>query len=72
MLKMYCDRCGKELDQANMKYVGLSINDYGDDTSDLEHWDFCQECARSIKHSMIRNIADYEQSIIKADADPLG
>ena len=72
MLKMYCDRCGKELDQANMKYVGLIINDYGDDTSDLEHWDFCKECAGSIKHSMIRNIYDYEHSIVKADADPLG
>ena len=64
MLKMYCDRCGKELDQANMKYVGLSINDYGDNTSDLEHWDFCKECAGSIKHSMIRNIYDYEHSIV--------
>ena len=48
-------RCGKELDQANMKYVGLSINDYGDDTSDLEHWEFCKECAGIIKRSMIRN-----------------
>lgn len=71
MLKMYCDRCGKELDQGNMKYVGLSINDYADDTSDLEHWDFCHECAVSIKYSMKRNIYDYKHSIVEADADPL-
>ena len=60
MTKMFCDRCGKELDAKNMKYVGMSINDYADDNSELEHWDFCHECSSSIKHSMLKNIADYD------------
>lgn len=60
MIKLFCDRCGKELDNENMNYVGLSINDYADDNKDLEHWDFCHECASSIKHSMVKNIADNE------------
>ena len=33
MTKMFCDRCGKQLDAKNMKYVGMSINDYADDYS---------------------------------------
>lgn len=61
MTKTFCDRCKKELDEKNMKFVGLAINDYSDYDSPAEHWDFCHECALSVKQSMIKNIVDYEK-----------
>ena len=59
--KYYCDRCGKELDGKNMKYTGITIDNYADNDSGYEHYMFCDECALSIKASIKENIAEYER-----------
>ncbi len=64
MMKLFCDRCEKELDYKNMKYVGMSINDHGDDEVDIEHWDFCYECAAVIKHILKKNMGAYRDDTI--------
>ena len=60
--KYYCDRCGKELDGRNMKYTGIMVDNYSDPDSECEHWMFCDECALSIKQSIVKNISDFERS----------
>ena len=60
--KYYCDRCNKELDGRNMKYTGIMIDNYSDDDSESEHYMFCDECALSIKQSIVKNIVDYERN----------
>ena len=64
MIKLLCDRCGKELDHKNMRYCGMIINNYYDEDSDRsrETWGFCHECAFSIKQSIVRNIAEYDSA----------
>ena len=61
MIKFFCDRCGEELDHENMKYACVSFKDYESNTTGLETWDFCHECASSIKHSMVKNIAEHNK-----------
>ena len=67
MTKLLCDRCGKELDHKNMKYVGVIFHNYyaEDPDTGYEAWDFCHECAFSIKQSIVRNIAEYDNSVKK-------
>ena len=61
MKKCLCDRCGRELDYYGMNYVGLSITDYGNKEDDGDYWDFCQDCASSIRHAIVFDIAQYER-----------
>lgn len=63
MTKLLCDRCGKECNiYKNMKYVRVVIENVYDEDSDTgyETFDFCNECAFSIKQSIVRNIAEYD------------
>ena len=46
---------------ADKGYYVKYCNDYSDYDSPAEHWDFCHECALSVKQSMIKNIVDYEK-----------
>lgn len=59
MFKLYCDRCGKQLDNKNMKYVSMTIRDYEDDEN-YETWEFCHDCSLSIKRIILKNIAECE------------
>lgn len=61
MKKCFCDRCGRELDYEKMNYVSLMIDDFADKESPCESWEFCQECASSIKHAIVFDIAQYER-----------
>ena len=61
-VKYFCDRCNKELDGKNMDYVSIMIDNFSDDNSESEHWQFCNECALSVKRSMIKNIIDREDN----------
>lgn len=57
-LKIYCDRCKKEISDQTKKYRKVYFFFGEDDGTD--EWDFCPECFLSVKRSMINNLADYE------------
>ena len=61
MTKCFCDRCNKELDYGELRYVALIFHDLTDNESVPENWEFCKECASSIKHAIAFNIAQYKR-----------
>ena len=60
--KVYCDRCENELDMDSGKYVHVYFMNFEDKTED---YDFCIECAESIKRSMMKNIFDYKMPTLE-------
>lgn len=56
IIKIVCDRCGKEIDIVNSDCVGLTIDRH--DGDEQEKWEFCKECAFKVKHAIIKNIYD--------------
>ena len=57
-LKIYCDRCKKEINQQNSNEYRKIYCLFGDDNE--EEWDFCPDCFSSVKRSIINNLVDYE------------
>jgi len=50
MIKMYCDRCGEEVNNLNSWEVLIQIRDWGDE-SPLEQdrrLQYCKECVKKI------------------------
>ena len=58
-LKIFCDRCKKEIKQQNSNEYRKIYCMYGEDDG-TEEWDLCPDCFISIKRSIILNIMDYE------------
>ena len=45
MLKLFCDRCRKEIDRTKEIYFSVTMNDYKKNINNQEYWEICQECA---------------------------
>ena len=62
MRKLYCDRCKKEMDlqKENDIHVWFAFPN-----GQTEEWDFCEECAMSVKRSIVKNIVDKENGFIE-------
>ena len=50
MFKLFCDRCGKEIDRAKERYFSVMMNDYKENINNKEYWEICQECAFFIRY----------------------
>ena len=57
-LKIYCDRCRKEIHNQLENYRKVYFM-FGED-GDTEEWDFCPDCFLSVKRSVINNLTDYD------------
>ena len=53
-LKIYCDRCKKEISDQTKNYRKVYFM-FGED-GDTEEWDFCPDCFLSVKRSVINNL----------------
>ena len=64
-LKLYCDRCKKEIPDQSKNYRKVYFMFCED--GDTEEWDFCPDCFMSVKRSVINNLTEFPIKQIQED-----